>query len=206
MMRDAARNASPPLDSPLGQPDFRAGAAARRRGHLWSMRRLAPILLLALFPVSAHAVELRLGVLAHDVGVFGGEHESGADGNVEVLFDSPSVLAPLWAPRPHLGVSVNSAGNTSQAYAGLTWTWDVTRRLFLAFSLGGAVHDGETETDRQDRINLGSRVLFRESLSIGFWITENQNLSLMLSHISNANLAEHNEGMDNFGIRWGYRF
>lgn len=161
---------------------------------------------LAAVSVPARAVELRLGVLAHDVGIFGGEHEEGVDGNAEVLFDSPALLKPLWAPRPHLGASINSAGDTSSVYAGLTWTWEPARRLFVAFSLGGAIHNGETDSDRQDRIDLGSRVLFRESLSIGVWLSERHNLSLMLSHISNANLAEHNEGMDDFGLRWGYRF
>lgn len=166
---------------------------------------LAAAILTAL-PASARALELRLGLLAHDVGVFGGEHEEGADANVEVLFDSPEMLQPLWAPRPHVGASVNSTGDTSLAYAGLTWTWDATDRLFVAFSFGGAVHNGETESDRQDRVSLGSRVLFRESLSVGVWLSDRHNLSLMLSHVSNANLADNNEGMDNFGLRWGYRF
>ncbi len=171
------------------------------------MRPFLPLLtLIAALPLPAQAVELRLGVLAHDVGVFGGEHEAGADVDAEVLFESPRVLAPIWSPRPHLGISVNSAGDTSQAYAGLTWTWDFGGRLFAAFSLGGAVHDGKLGTARQDRVSLGSRVLFRESLSVGVWVTERQNLTLVLAHISNANLAEHNEGMDQFGLRWGYRF
>lgn len=157
-------------------------------------------------PAWAVSSELRLGLMAHDVGVFGAQKEAGGDGNIEVLFDSPAFLEAIWSPRPHVGVTVNSGGDTSQAYAGLTWTWDPTQRLFVAFSLGGAVHNGETDSDRQDRISLGSRVLFRESLSVGVWLSERHNLSLMLSHISNANLADHNEGMDNFGLRWGYRF
>ncbi len=28
----------------------------------------------------------------------------------------------------------------------------------------------------------------------------------MLSHISNFGLCEHNDGLDNLGIRYGYRF
>lgn len=154
----------------------------------------------------ARATELRLGLLAHDVGLFGGEHERGMDVNGEVLFDSPALLAPIWAPRPHLGISVNSVGHTSQLYAGLTWDWQPAGPLFVEFSLGGAVHDGKLDTHRQDRISLGSRVLFRESLALGVRLGERHSLSVFLSHISNANLAEHNEGMDNFGVRWGYRF
>ncbi|HSV28059.1 MAG TPA: acyloxyacyl hydrolase, partial [Candidatus Omnitrophota bacterium] len=92
------------------------------------MRHLIlPALLLAFAtPAQAGIDEIRLGLLDHDVGVFGGEHESGYDVNGEVLFESPGFLAPIWAPRPHVGVYVNTTGDTSQAYAGLTWTWDAT--------------------------------------------------------------------------------
>lgn len=159
-----------------------------------------------LLALPAGAGELRLGLLAHDVGVFGGEHESGHDVMVEYLFDSPAILAPIWAPRPHVGVAVNGAGDTSQAYAGLTWTWDATERLFLDFSLGGSIHNGELVTDRQDKVNLGARVLFRESIGVGVRLNEAHSLSLVLAHISNANLADHNEGLDTFGLRWGWRF
>jgi lipid A 3-O-deacylase len=166
---------------------------------------LAILGLLALLP-SAQAAEIRLGVLAHDVGVFGGEHEEGHDVMAEFLFDSPDVLAPIWAPRPHVGVAVNTVGDTSQAYAGLTWRWDATDWLFLDFSLGGSIHNGELETDRQDKVNLGSRVLFRESIGVGVRLNESHTVSVVLAHISNANLAEHNEGLDTFGIHWGWRF
>lgn len=156
--------------------------------------------------VPAHAGEVRLGVLAHDVGVFGGEHEEGHDIMAEFLFDSPGFLAPLWAPRPHVGVAVNSVGDTSQAYAGLTWTWDATDWLFLDFSFGGSIHNGELDPDRQDKVSLGSRALFRESIGVGVRLNESHSVSLVLAHVSNANLAEHNEGLDTFGIRWGWRF
>ena len=171
--------------------------------------RSAALVILALSlagPARAGVDEVRWGVMAHDVGVFGGEHERGVDIDAEMLFDSPQFLAPLWSPRPHVGVSVNSVGDTSQAYAGVTWTWDATDWLFLDFSLGGALHNGELESDRIDRVSLGARVLFRESVSIGVRLGERSTVSVMLAHISNANLAEHNEGLDTFGIRWGYRF
>src|SRR5262245_38931951 len=56
--------------------------------------------------------EVKMGVLAHDIRVFGlgRPGEAGADFNVEVLFPSPAFLRILGAPRPHLGVSVNTAG------------------------------------------------------------------------------------------------
>lgn len=162
--------------------------------------------LLAAVPAHAGVSELRLGLLDHDVGVFGTRKEDGLDGNLELLFDSPALLQPVWAPRPHLGVTVNSEGDANQLYAGLTWTWNPTSWLFIEGSLGGAIHDGELDEVSREQKALGARVLFRESVSIGWRVDERHSLSVMLDHISNASLAEHNEGLDTLGLRWGYRF
>ncbi|MBI5165031.1 MAG: acyloxyacyl hydrolase [Magnetospirillum sp.] len=165
------------------------------------------VLLVAASPALADSAELRLGVLRHDAGIFGNREEAGVDGNVEVLFPSPTLLEPIWSPRPHLGATVNSAGDTSQIYAGLTWQWSPpVSPVFIEFSLGGAVHNGDVTTRELDRKELGARALFRESLSIGWQIDERNSLSLILDHISNANLADKNEGLDGLGLRWGYRF
>jgi lipid A 3-O-deacylase len=157
--------------------------------------------------------EIRLGVLWHDVGVFGTSKERGADLNAELRFVSPAFLEPLLSPRPHLGVSVNTDGDTDQAYAGLTWTFTLFRQLlnpvdslFLDASLGGAVHDGKLSTRDPHRKNLGSRFLFRESLEIGYRFTPAQSVSVILDHISNADLASRNEGLDNLGLRYGLKF
>lgn len=172
------------------------------------MRAIAFPILLALAPVPALAEvsELRLGVFDHDVSFLGHGKESGADLNAEVLFRSPAFLEAIWAPRPHLGISVNTAGDTSQAYAGLTWTYEPIKWLFIDFSLGGTIHDGKLSYSGLDRKELGSRVLFRESLSLGFRIDERNSISIAFDHESNANLASQNEGLNNLGIRWGYRF
>jgi lipid A 3-O-deacylase len=180
------------------------------------MKRLAFALALLAAPGTASAQlvdEVRLGVLAHDIGLFGGNAEDGADLNAEVRFVSPSFLRWAFSPRPHLGVSINTAGATDQVYFGLTWTATLFRDvivrgdgLFVELALGGAVHDGEIDTTRPDRKSLGSRVLFREAFEIGWAFTPSQSISFMLDHMSNANLAERNEGLDNFGIRYGLKF
>ena len=125
---------------------------------------------------------------------------------LEFLFNSPEFLAFAWSPRPHIGFSVNSDGDTSQAYIGLSWEWTVWKGLFVGFSLGGAIHDGKLRTNRTDRNELGCRILFRESLELGYRFWERHSISAMLDHISNANLCDKNEGLDNFGIRYGYLF
>lgn len=151
--------------------------------------------------------ELKLGVLAHDVPVLAHRDEDGTDVNLEALFVSPDFLAPLGAPRPHVGVSINAGDDTSQIYAGLTWEWQpLAVPVWGAFSFGGAVHDGELEPVREDRKALGSRVLFRLAAEVGYDLTETVRVSLIWDHISNAGLADANEGLNTVGLRLGYRF
>jgi len=150
--------------------------------------------------------EVRLGALVHDEGPFSRNEEDGFDGNVELLFVSPGLLRPIWSPRPHFGFTVNSEGNTHQAYLGLSWEWTFWRAWFAGFSLGGAVHSGHLETSDTDRKELGCRVLFRESVEFGYRFGGRHAVSAFLDHISNANICDHNEGLENFGLRYGYRF
>ncbi|MCH8092603.1 MAG: acyloxyacyl hydrolase, partial [Proteobacteria bacterium] len=124
----------------------------------------------------------------------------------EALFRSPDALGSIGSPRPHLGFSVNTGGDTDQFYAGLTWEWDFWRRLFAGFGLGGAIHDGETETSRTDRKELGCRVLFRGSLELGYRLTRRHGISLFYDQISNLAICDKNEGLETAGVRYGYRF
>ena len=150
--------------------------------------------------------EIRGGILVHDEGLFSRNKEDGIDINFEVLFKSPSMFDVVWAPRPHLGATLNSAGNTSQAYLGLTWDWDFYRYFFLNFSLGGAFHTGEKVTDDPKTKSLGCSVLFRESLDLGYKVSGPHSVMFHLDHISNAKLCSTNEGLEAFGLRYGYSF
>jgi len=157
--------------------------------------------------------EGKFGVLAHDIGFLGHHIENGEDINGELLFTSPGFLSWIGSPRPHIGGSVNTSGNTSYGYIGLTWSYDLWRDLFrgedaffIAGSLGGGVHDGYLDSAPPERKLLGSRVLFRESAEFGYRVTPAVSISIMLDHLSNASIADHNNGLTNIGIRTGYRF
>ena len=150
--------------------------------------------------------EIRLGILIHDVGPFSSSEESGTDVNLEFLFNSSKYLERIWAPRPHLGLTLNSNDDTNQAYFGLTWEFDVWPHLFLGLSLGGSFHDGQTKTDRIDKKELGCKLLFRESLEVGYRFGNRHAITAYLDHLSNANLCDKNEGLENVGMRYGYRF
>lgn len=157
--------------------------------------------------------EVKIGALGHDVGFLGDNIEHGPDVNLEMLFTSPDLLAVIGSPRPHIGADINTAGDTSDGYGGLTWGISLIQNLFhqgdyifAQGSLGGAYQDGYTGTAPTGRKNLGSPILFRESAEIGYQITPTISVSAILDHISNANLARHNAGITSAGGRIGFKF
>jgi lipid A 3-O-deacylase len=148
--------------------------------------------------------EIRLGAFAHDPW----SPESGsADLNVELLFAKPwGTGADWWLPRPHVGATINFEGRTSTAYAGATWQYNVTDWAFLEATFGGSVNNGNTDASDPDMNALGCALLFRESASIGFDVTENWRIMATVEHNSNAGLCDFNRGLTNAGVRLGYKF
>jgi lipid A 3-O-deacylase len=173
----------------------------------------------ALYAKPAHAAigpidEVRVGVYDHDVSFLGHGKESGADLGAEILFIP---LPFLWNPRPVIGGLANTDGETSQAYIGLTWTWDFAANVFTSDdgfyvegTLGGGWNDGKLNVtdpiESQKRKSLGSHFLFREDADLGYRFNAVWSLALSYNHISNADLADRNEGLNNVGIRLGMKF
>lgn len=150
--------------------------------------------------------QISLGALAHDQGPFSSNKEGGVDTHVEIRFVSPKFLDLIWSPYPHIGANINSSGDTSQVFIGLSYEWEFWGNYFAGFSLGGAWHDGETTNAPLDRKELGCSILFRESINVGYRFTKHQGIGLHLDHISNAKLCDTNEGLENVGVRYSYRF
>jgi lipid A 3-O-deacylase len=148
---------------------------------------------------------VRFAALAHDYGPFSSHKENGYNLNAEFLFASPKFLDLIWAPRPHLGIVRNSAGRTSQVYAGLTWDWSFWKNYFFEFAWGASRHNGNTTQENIEFKDLGCKTLFREALELGRQLG-NHSLSLHFSHISNGKLCDKNEGLETLGLRYGYRF
>jgi lipid A 3-O-deacylase len=155
--------------------------------------------------------EVRGGVFAHGVGPFTAHKEDGASVNGEILFKSPQALSFMGSPRPVIGATIATEdGATSQVYAGLAWRRSFLGRLFIEGGGGFAIHNGETHYSPSDPdINgttyFGCRVLFRVSGDLGFMLTDRLSVSAHSEHISNAGICSENEGLDNSGIRFGYR-
>jgi len=148
--------------------------------------------------------EVRIGAFVHDPS----SPESGsADLNVELLFAKPwGTKDDWWFPRPHIGATINFGGRTSQAYAGASWQYNVTDWAFVEATFGGSVNNGETGNDDPNMNALGCNLLFRESATLGFDVTENWRIMATVEHSSNAGLCDYNRGLTNAGVRLGYKF
>ncbi len=153
--------------------------------------------------------EIRLGPIKHDIrSGCHHNHEKGYDINAEILWASPDydILKFIFAPRPHIGTSLNTHGGTNQFYFGITWRFDFLTYLFIEGVFGGDVNSGRKHKKSSRKQALGSKLMFREAVSLGVQFAEHHSLSVMLDHTSNASLGKCNPGLTGLGVRYGYRF
>jgi len=157
---------------------------------------------------SARLPEVRIGLSVHDVGGLwsGTRRESGLDMTAEVILKRPHIPFLGGDVFPNFGVSVNSGDDTGSLYAGLIWEYASRTGIFGGLGLGAALHNGELETADRHKKQLGSSVLFRIPVELGYNLSRRQRLSILFVHLSNAYLAYPNEGLDTIGIRYGYSF
>ena len=198
-------------------------ARARRN----RVRALIVLFTAALIPSGGQAQnltygEVKLGVLAHDAHFLGGK-EHGVDLNPEIIFPSP--VPDAWAatvpaylrwmvqPRPTIGGEINTDGFTNQAYFGATWTWQLASNVLmpgdgiaLGYFFGPGFNDGDIVAKAPDRKSLGSNVLFREALELGYLIGPAYQISAFIDHVSNGGLAKQNQSINDVGVRFGVRF
>lgn len=158
-------------------------------------------------PLAGILSEIDGGVLAHDVpGLISGTHlEHG------VTFNGQAILAPSLALlggsiHPDFGASVTTAGGTSYAYADAEYRIVTPFGLYFGLGLGAAVHDGYLDPTSPVHKALGSRVLFHIPAEAGIQFAGHYSVAIYFEHVSNAWLARDNEGLDNLGLRFGYRF
>ncbi len=148
---------------------------------------------------------LAIGVIAHDRGPAGDHHEDGIDLNLEVLFAPVGLAGTL---RPHLGVTLNFVGDTSIAYAGLSFRVRETRQWFADLLLSVAVHDGPLHKDPvgcrlYSDCGFGIRVMPRFGVEIGYRLSPAASVSLFVDHMSHKwIIGGENEGLDHIGLRY----
>jgi lipid A 3-O-deacylase len=166
--------------------------------------------------------EVNVGVVAHNICITNCKNANKEDGpnvDFQVSFDSPGFLHWLGSPQPYVMGSVNVAGETSFAAAGLEWRWQFADHWALEPGVGYAVHNGETnnphpngsqaaEDFAEEHVLLGSRDLFRTSLGLTYDPGGPWEVGLVYEHLSHGQILGHgrNQGLDEAGIRFGYRF
>lgn len=151
--------------------------------------------------------EVSFGILDHDTDNLwsGFSRESGIDINAEVLFNS---VYDVFGGNIHpaVGASINTSGDTSKAYAGLRYRYELDNGLFFGLGLGIAAHNGESKLVQANKKALGSTLLFHIPAEIGYRFTKKYAASIYFDHISNGYTQDENEGLDTLGVRIGYRF
>ena len=175
--------------------------------------------------------EVRLGGTVLDMRVIGAKQPhyeyQRAGLNAEVLLspfdfdwrDGPSdglipddLIRSFFTPRLHFGATVGlEKHTTSSVYSGFTWDLDLGETFFVESSFGFAVHDGNLErsplANGKFKRGFGSRVLFRESFSVGAKLSPHINLIAQLTHMSHADLAgPTNAGQTDVALKIGYKF
>ena len=169
---------------------------------------LAALMAASAAPTAAQAGEVFGGVYVHDVDTVltKGGYERGADLQLGWRGEQVTGLSAIGGPSPYAFVSVNSAGDTNFAAAGLSWK--IGDPLYVRPGIGIAIHDGPERRIRDGRrVDFGSRVLFEPEIALGYRVTEKVSVEASWVHLSHGQLfSRQNAGMDNFGIRLNYRF
>lgn len=160
---------------------------------------------------SAPAWEARIGAgLANPGGRESGLANFGAEIVSPRLIEPTDRIAAAFIPRFNLGSSLNLNG-TRYAYAGATWTFDITRDVFVEASLAAALNDGKTGfVVPQNRLELGCNTGTRQAAAVGVRLTDRWSLVTTLEHFSSAGCgngtANASRGPANVGAKLGYTF
>ena len=153
----------------------------------------------------AKADELYAGIASQDIATpvamdIGAE---GVDFQLGYRGDRIEALSFIGKPSPYILASVNSAGDTSFAAAGLSWKFG--DRLYVRPGIGIAIHDGPELQLAADgsQTQLGSRVLFEPELSVGVRLSQKADIEATWVHLSHARIFSgvQNPGLDIFGVR-----
>ena len=160
-------------------------------------------------PSPALSWEARVGAaVANPGGREGGLLNFGGEIATPRPFTLPDRFANAFVPRFHLGASANFNG-TRYAYAGATWTVDLSKTVFVEASLGGALNDGKTGAIvPENRLNVGCNAGTREAAALGVRLNDRWSLVATLEHFSTAGCSDRGNprGPANVGARLGYTF
>lgn len=166
--------------------------------------------------------EVHVGVMAHNICVTDCKNANKEDGpnlELQISFDSPDFLDWAGSPQPYLMASANAQGDTSFGGFGLEWHWEFADGWALEPGFGYVVHDGATNNPfangtpeaaafAEENVLLGSKDLFRTSLGLSHELPGPWEVEVFFEHLSHGQILGEgrNQGMDQAGLRLGYKF
>jgi lipid A 3-O-deacylase len=152
---------------------------------------------------NANAQEIKIGVMQHDFDVkLNHRHEKGQNITIEYMLDKTQNFLRAF---PHIGASLNNKGYTNNIYTGFTWQFDLSENFLIEASLGTSINNAERKKTSKKRA-LGSNILFRESFSAGLRFAQIHSITIIIDHMSSADISKPNPGLTDIGFRYGYRF
>jgi Lipid A 3-O-deacylase (PagL) len=175
---------------------------------------LAALICTVSSPARAEIVDqVWIGGYAHDITDWGLRKEGNtADVQLEVDTAQPDILRFLGAPHLNATLALNTAGKTDFGSVGLAWDRRLWGSLYGSLQFGIGDSDGVTgpSSDPKDRnrLLLGSKLLFREAGGLNWRMKNHWLIGVQYVHASNGLILGHryNEGINDLGIRIGYRF
>ena len=151
--------------------------------------------------------------------------EGGADIEIGMRSNKVEALGVIGHPAVYAALDLNTAGRTSFVAAGLAWKVPLSQHWYMGPGLGLAYHSGyallpdfrapglsQAEIDRRvalrsSHIEFGSRVLFHDSLSLGYQFESGDAAELSVAHLSNGYIfGKVNQGLTSLGVRYVHHF
>lgn len=205
---------------------------------------LTGLFLMAVQSSHAQIAELRIGAgeFSEDFINPGTEIDNGIEQSLalqgEIVFEEPEFLKWAFTPQPYISGTLNLEGNTNHAGVGLLWRQSLGKKFYGDFTFGAVIHDGTVNHDIRDYVDsenavidfqayqtaqrtereFGSRVLFREQLTLGYRFSESLSAEIFFEHLSNGLIIgrkpdsdnvfdrRDNDAVDTLGLRVSKRF
>ncbi len=176
---------------------------------------------------AAHAADIWAGGYAHGVGTKQSQ-EGGADFMLGLQSDRIDALKYFFKPAVHGMIGANT--NVSSDFVAVGFDWPIailhSAKFYIRPGIGLAYTTGKAdvgsafapglsaqERDRRahiaaTRIDFGSSVLFEPELALGYRLSDKWRIEASYVHLSNGQILHQgkNQGLDDVGLRLGYRF
>lgn len=167
-------------------------------------------MLAAGYSAPAAAAEVFGGIYAHNVKTplsLDGNTEDGTDLQIGLRGGAIAKVIGL-SLQPYVFGALNTSGDTSYVAAGVSAK--IGGPIYVRPGIGLAVHTGSAanfENPFNDKLELGSRVLFEPELAVGVQVLPKVTAEASWIHMSHGTLfGKQNPGIDNIGVRLNVAF